>query len=95
MTRETYYDDAESREWLLSTHARTLTDEQKTLVRRCCSAFVLYGNEDAPDRIDIFHTNSPGYWADPMIALLPDDYGTLQPVEFLEPWMDHLMEINQ
>lgn len=76
--RETYLDDAESREWILSTHAKTLTDEQKTLVRRCTSAFILYGNEDSPERVEFFSTNSPLNGEAPLFTMAQDDDGILR-----------------
>jgi len=79
MTRETYLDDADGREWILSTHARdALTDEQKALVRRCVSAFVLYGNEDCPNGVDIYSTNSPMNGEAPMFILRQNGDGELQ-----------------
>jgi len=78
MTRETYLDDSESREWILSTHARGLNDDEKTIIRRCVSAFILYGNEDCPERIDFYSTNSPMNGEAPMLSMRQDCNGDLQ-----------------
>ena len=71
--QERYFDDAESREWVLDTHAKELTDKQKALIRACVSAFVLYGNEDCPDRIEFYSTNSPMYDDEPLIVVTRED----------------------
>ena len=77
--KELYLDDPDSREWLLSTHAKSaLSDEEKALVRRCTSAFILYGNEDSPEAVQIFQTSSPMYGEWPMFQLLRDSEGNLQ-----------------
>jgi hypothetical protein len=77
MTRETYLDDSEAREWILNTHAKAMPDGFKDLVRRCTSAFILYGNEDCPERIDFYATNSPMNGEEPMLTMRQSDNGSL------------------
>lgn len=76
--QERYFDDAESRDWMLDVHAKCLTEDQRALVRKCTSAFVLYGNEDAPDGVDIYSTNSPLNGDMPMFILRQDLEGDLR-----------------
>jgi hypothetical protein len=77
MSHETYLDDSESREWILETHAKALPDAWKSLIRRSCSAVILYGNDDCPYRIEFYGTNSPMSGETPMISLGPDQHGNL------------------
>lgn len=80
MTRETYLDDAESREWILNTHAKHMPDAWKELIRRSCSAFILYGNEDSPERVDFYGTNSPMINDMPIVSMGKDQHGNLEAV---------------
>lgn len=75
MTQERYFDDAESRDWILETHAKQLSNSDKRLIRQCCSAFTIEGNEDCPERICFYGTNSPLYSESPIISLKLDDGG--------------------
>lgn len=75
MTRETYLDDADAREWALYKFRAALSEEQSALIRRCTSAFVLYGNEDCPERVDFYSTNCPMNGEAPMITVLQNTYG--------------------
>ena len=75
MTRETYLDDAESRDWILDTHAKCLPADWQTLIRRSASAFILYGNEDSPERIEFFGTNTPMNGEAPIVVVGQDGNG--------------------
>lgn len=75
--RQTYLDDPDSRSWLLDVHCIDLSDWQKDLVSKSVSAFILYGNEDFPDRIEIYGTNTPMNGEIPLFVLERDDDGDL------------------
>lgn len=75
--RQTYLDDDESRDWLLDVHCASLTPAQRQRIRASKSAFVIHGNEDAPERIDIYASNEPLYSDATLFILRQNDEGVL------------------
>jgi hypothetical protein len=81
MSTQTYLDDPDSREWVLTVHAKCLSPENQALVRSSCSAIILYGSEDAPERIEIYGTNTPIIGEAPLFVLVLDDNSNLNLAE--------------
>jgi len=75
--RFTYLDDPQSREWMLEVHCTDMSVHNQNLVRASASAFILYGTEDSPSRIEIFSTNTPMNGEIPMFVLERDEDGDL------------------
>lgn len=77
MTYQAFFDDPDSREWMLDVHAYDLSMHNQSLVRSSASAFILYGTDDCPDRIEIFSTNTPMNGEIPLFILERDEDGDL------------------
>ena len=70
--REQFLNAKADCQWLRDTH---LTGAAKHNIR--FRSFILYGNEDAPEKIDLYESKDPDYRDLPVYILVQDSEGNL------------------
>jgi hypothetical protein len=66
----TFINDKEDMGWLKDVHVKNLPNTAKSAI--------IYGNEDCPDKVEIFDSEKPHYQDKPIMTLVIDDDGNLK-----------------
>ena len=68
-----FYNTIEDLRWILTTHL-------KDFPRLCFNSFIVYGNEDCPEKVELFTKLNPNYNSKPCATFVINEDGKLKRV---------------